>query len=161
MEQIDIRRAEACTGLSRSMLTYLAHQQIVRPSETRDPARGRRRLYSFGDLILLRAIARLLEQGIEVRRLRPKLQKLQREFNSPQEFATALKYLVTDGADVFTVEGTDAITSVMTGQLAFAFLLDIRQLNDEVLNRKRSPTHQQLRRRRGAPRSVAMPAKTA
>src|SRR5260370_36341987 len=121
MEQIDIRRAEACTGLSQAMLTYLAHQQIVRPSETRAPARGRRRLYSFADLILLRAIARLLEQGIEVKRLRPQLQRLQKEFNSQQEFATALKYLVTDGVDVFTVEGKDAIMSAMTGQLAFAF----------------------------------------
>lgn len=149
MEQIDIRRAEACTGLSRAMLTYLAHQQIVRPSETRHPSRGRRRLYSFGDLILLRAIARLLEQGIEVKRLRSQLQKLQREFNSQQEFATALKYLVTDGADVFTVDGKEIITSVMTGQLAFAFLLDIRQLNDEVIKRQRTPVHQRRRRPRG------------
>lgn len=154
MEQIDIRRAEACTGLSRAMLTYLAHQQIVRPSETRHAARGRRRLYSFGDLILLRAIARLLEQGIEVKRLRPQLQKLQKEFNTQQEFATALKYLVTDGADVFTVEGKDQITSALTGQLAFAFLLDLRQLNDEVRNRRLTPTTQQRRRPRGVQRVV-------
>jgi len=152
MELIDIRRAERCTGLSRAMLTYLAHQQIVRPSETKQPGRGRRRLYSFADLILLRAIARLLEQGIEVKRLRSQLQKLQREFNSQQEFATALRYLVTDGADVFMVEGREEIVSVMTGQLAFAFLLDLRQLNDEVVNRKQSPAYQQRRRERGVVR---------
>lgn len=156
MERIDIRRAEACTGLSRAMLTYLAHQQIVRPSETKIPQRGRRRFYSFGDLILLRAIARLLEQGIEVKRLRTKLQRLQAEFNSQQEFATALKYLVTDGADVFTVEGKDAIANVLTGQLAFAFLLDLRQLNDEVTKRHRTPADQQRRRPRGI-RKVGSP----
>jgi DNA-binding transcriptional MerR regulator len=135
------------------MLTYLAHQQIVCPSETLHPSRGRRRLYSFADLILLRAIARLLEQGIEVKRLRPQLQKLQREFNSQQEFATALKYLVTDGVEVFTVEGREAVTSVMTGQLAFAFLLDLRKLNEEVVNRQRTPEHQRRRRPRGVQRA--------
>jgi DNA-binding transcriptional MerR regulator len=154
MQPIDIQKAETCTGLSRSMLTYLAHQQIVRPSETGSPKRGRRRLYSFADLILLRAIARLLEQGIEVKRLRRPLQKLQVEFNSQQEFATAIKYLVTDGVDVFTVQGEDAIANALTGQLAFAFLLDVRQLNDEVTNRKKTPP--ELRRRR--PRGVARAA---
>ena len=154
MTEIDIRRAEARTGLSQAMLTYLAHQGIVRPSETSRPGRGRRRLYSFADLILLRAIARLLEQGIEVKRLRPQLQRLQREFNSQQEFSTAIRYLVTDGADVFTVEGKEAVVNVMTGQLAFAFLLDLRQLNEEVQNRKRTPVHERRRRARGIPKAA-------
>lgn len=149
MDGFDIRLTTFRTGLSRPMLIYLAQQEIVVPTLTPNRRRGRKLIYSLGDVILLRAIARLLEQGVEVKRLKISIRKIQANLNNQMDLIKTVRYMVTDGFDVYLHEEQDILRSVTTGQLGFAFLVNLAQVRDEVERKARTPSSQQRRRPRG------------
>jgi DNA-binding transcriptional MerR regulator len=116
------------------MVDYLARTEVVVPSVLRKPGRGRRRLYSFGDLVVLRAVGRLLESGISVARLKTALKTLQRNFRHLRPEGTLCRYLITDGRNVYLEEESGALTDLTdAGQMAFAFVVDIRGARDDVI----------------------------
>lgn len=92
-----------------------------------------RRSFTFGDVVILRALARLLDAGISVLRLKKSLKALRKRH--PEITPTSLPgaMLVTNGHDVFLREGNDVIEDLNNGQLAFAFVLKLKRLRDETL----------------------------
>lgn len=121
---VNIREAARLSGLKTHMITYLARTDILRPS--RGGGRGTPRLFTFNDVIFLRVIADLLSRGIEVARLRVALKRARDETETWIDIRRSpARYLVTDGTEVFIRRRGDLESKNKTGQLAFAFVLDL------------------------------------
>ena len=116
-------QAAKLAGLSVHMITYLGRHDILNPTIR---GRGRTRLYSFNDVIFLKVIADLLASGIEVKRLRLALQRARSECENWIDIRRVPKrYLVTDGTEVFVRDRGRLEFKTKSGQLAFAFVLDL------------------------------------
>jgi len=128
------REAVSLTGFrSAHMLDYLARSRIVVPSRIAAPGRGRRRLYSFGDLVLLRALNRLLSRRIPVRKLREGLDTLRRKFPNLASEGVPAKFLITDGVNIYFDDSPMGILDLNNdGQLAFAFIIDMHSIKNEI-----------------------------
>src|ERR1700744_5151711 len=123
--------------LSKAMLDYLCREKVVVPSLPGKRGRGRARRYSFGDLVMLRALEKLLGAGVSVRRVRKALQVLRESFGeiSPERLPT--HYLVTDGVGVYLREHAKGKKRLLdldgTGQMSFFFVLELRDIHREIL----------------------------
>jgi DNA-binding transcriptional MerR regulator len=121
------------------MVDYLNRQEIIRPSVLNHPGRGRARLYSFGDVVLLRAVNRLLATGLPVSRLKAALKKLQRDFKHLSADTVLKRFLITDGRDVILEDEPGALVNLSSGgQMAFAFIVDIEHARKEVMSATKS-----------------------
>lgn len=128
----DSAQAATISGLARTMVDYLARTNVVRPSLLRRPGRGRRRLYSFGDLVTLRAVRALLKAGVSVAKLKRAMATLQSHYGRSLGSCPA-EYLFTDGRSVYFRSAKDVVADVAEGnQLVFLFMCDLRQLHAET-----------------------------
>ncbi|OMQ78216.1 hypothetical protein AQ713_28310 [Burkholderia pseudomallei] len=83
----------------------------------------------YADLLLLRVIARLLENGISVLRLRKVLEGL--KVRKDASGLLTKRFVVTDGYNLFLQDGGVA-ELLETGQLSFAFVLELSTLRTEL-----------------------------
>ena len=112
------------------MIDYLCRNELVTPSGDGIRGRGRTRQYIFSDIVLLRVIAKLLSQGISVLQFRKSfLSAKQRQANMREILER--KYLVTDGIQVY-LQNKGVLERIDTGQLSFAFVLDLDPIRDEL-----------------------------
>ena len=126
------RQAAAASGLSLSMVDYLARTRVVRPSVECMPGRGRPRRYSFGDLVALRLLRKFLDAGIAVSRLKRGIAELQRQYGRTLVSCPA-DYLVTDGRQLYFLNAGESVSELAPGgQLVFAFMCDLRQLHADT-----------------------------
>jgi len=112
-------------------LRYWDHVDLVNPSiQGTDGRPGRRRLYSFRDLVALRVIKSLLDNGMSVQRVRRAWDYLRRTADIDNHLAEIK--LVTDGQSIFQVTSTDdeLIDALRSGQLAF--FVAINEIAHEV-----------------------------
>jgi DNA-binding transcriptional MerR regulator len=98
-------------------------------------ARGKTRLYSFGDLVVLKAIAALLKNGVSVLRMKAALEGLRPMHAHITKKGLPASLLFTDGQDVLFLEGRDVLRDLNTGQYAFAFVLDLAHIQQEVVKK--------------------------
>ncbi|MCQ0033134.1 hypothetical protein NAL89_17400 [Burkholderia glumae] len=112
------------------MVNYLARYKIVGASGSEATGRGKQRRYTFADLLLLKVIARLLRGGISVLRLRECISDLQKSGRSVRALMTR-KYVVTDGYNIY-LQDDGVLRRIDSGQMAFAFVLDLSQIRKEV-----------------------------
>lgn len=126
-----LKQAQQLVGLSAAMLEYLCRLRIVVPSHVPCRGRGRARRYSFGDLVLLRVISRLLSNGISVTRMRVALRAIQKRYSN---LSSALKssVLVTDGRAVYLLDKRGALEDVRFGQMAFAFMIELSSIEADL-----------------------------
>jgi DNA-binding transcriptional MerR regulator len=105
-------------GLSESRLAYWDRSGFIRPSGKA----GRRRYYTFQDLIGIRAAKGLLDGGVPVRRVRRSVEALR---NALPKVARPLSELrvVADGSAVLVRDGDGAFEPT-TGQLVLDFRVD-------------------------------------
>jgi len=121
---VDVVKASALSGLSVHMITYLGRIDVVHP--TGAGGQGRRRLYTFNDVLFLRVIAELLGRGIEVKRLGAALKRAKAEADLWGDVRAAPRhYLVTDGTEVFLRRKGRLESKTVDRQLTFAFVLDL------------------------------------
>lgn len=93
---------------------------LVEPSVQRTGGRpGRRRIYSFRDLVALRVVKSLLDNGMSVQRVRRAWDYLRRTAELDEHLAEVK--LVTDGQSIFRVAHDDdeLLDALREGQLAF------------------------------------------
>lgn len=120
---VPVGRAAALSGLSEDMITYLGRLEILTPTRG---GRGRRRMFTFNDVLFLKVISDLLSRGIEVKRLRTALSRARVEAQTWIDIRRApAHYLVTDGTELFLRKRGELESKTMNGQLAFAFVLDL------------------------------------
>jgi DNA-binding transcriptional MerR regulator len=107
----------------------------VRPSLQRTGGRaGRRRLYAFRDLVALRVVKSLLDNGMSLQRVRRAWDYLRRTGDMERHLAEVR--LITDGHSIFRIASNDGevIDALREGQLAFFVAIGeiTREVADDV-----------------------------
>ena len=125
-------RLSNCT---HHQLRYWDRVGLVSPSIQGTGGRpGVRRLYSFRDLIALRVVRSLLDNGMSLQRVRRAWDYLRREGGMEGHLSDVK--LVTDGHSIFRVSNDDGelMDALREGQLAFFVVIDeiARQVEEDV-----------------------------
>lgn len=128
---------QACrlSNCTHHQLRYWDRVGLVGPSIQGTGGRpGVRRLYSFRDLIALRVVRSLLDNGMSLQRVRRAWDYLRREGGMDGHLSDVK--LVTDGLTIFRVSSDDAelMDALREGQLAFFVAIDeiARDVEDDV-----------------------------
>jgi len=119
------QQASQLTGCTQHQLRYWDRVDLVRPSIQGTGGRpGVRRLYSFRDLVALRVVRSLLDNGMSVQRVRRAWDYLRR--NAEMDSHLSEVKLVTDGQTIFRVASGDEelLDALRDGQLAFFVAID-------------------------------------
>jgi tetratricopeptide (TPR) repeat protein len=123
-----VRDVARIFGLKESRLRYWAQTGFINPRGRR---RGRR-MYTFGDLIEIRAARDLLEAGIPLQRVRRNLQALRQAL--PEESHPIGRLRVQSDGDNLAVSEDQATFNPISGQLLLDFEIDeVGQSVAEVL----------------------------
>lgn len=128
-------QASKLTGCTPHQLRYWDRVGLVKPSIQNTGGRpGIRRLYSFRDLVALRVVRSLLDNGMSLQRVRRAWEYLRRE-GAMDEHLAQVK-LVTDGVSIFRVSHDDGelLDALREGQLAFFVAIDeiARDVEEDV-----------------------------
>lgn len=113
-------QASTLTNCTAHQLRYWDRVGLVSPSVQATGGRpGVRRLYSFRDLVALRVVRGLLDNGMSLQRVRRAWDYLRR--HAPFDHHLASVKLVTDGQSIFSVvsDDGDILDALRGGQLAF------------------------------------------
>src|SRR5215216_2144505 len=126
------------TGISLPMISYLLREGYLCPHYG-SGERGQVRYYSYRDLVIARVVQRLREAGVELRRLKPAIQKLAADeywsaMVRKRMSSTALQLLVTDGKRVL-LKSHDGFLEELNGQRSFAFVVHLGSVQAEVKSR--------------------------
>ncbi len=120
MDSFTAQQASVLTGCTAHQLRYWDKVDLVIPSMQSSGGRpGRRRLYSFRDLVALRVVKSLLDNGMSVQRVRRAWDYLRRTASMDDHLASVK--LVTDGQTIFRVAKNEdeLLDALRDGQLAF------------------------------------------
>lgn len=121
------------TGLTYRQLDYWARTDFIGPSNVEKAGLKTRRIYTFTDVLAIRAAMRLLDAGIPLQRIRKAVSRLQSELSNKKEVLYSLVWL-TDGENIFVLENRDTLHDVINGQYVFAFAVDVGHLADKLQN---------------------------
>jgi DNA-binding transcriptional MerR regulator len=124
-EGFTAQQASQLTGCTQHQLRYWDRVDLIRPSIQGTGGKpGIRRLYSFRDLVALRVVRSLLDNGMSVQRVRRAWDYLRR--NADMESHLSEVKLVTDGSTIFRVASGDdeLLDALREGQLAFFVAID-------------------------------------
>lgn len=124
--------AARLTGHTKAMVNYLCRAGIVEPSCACKRGHGSPRHYSFGDLVALRLVARLSAYGISPARLKQDLRAFRRHHPDIALNSLPASHIVTDGKRLFLRQAGETLERILDGQLAFAFVIELPKLRDEV-----------------------------
>lgn len=134
MRGFTAREASRLAGFEKPWtLNHLEREEIFVPDQKRARQQGKYRSYTFRDVVVLRAINRMLKLGARPRRVRDSIETFL-SICPPAEGEDALLkfarqssfFVVTDKAVLFC-ESPIALTNLaMKGQLAFSFMVDNR-----------------------------------
>ncbi len=134
-EGFTAQQASKLTGCTQHQLRYWDRVDLVRPSIQSTGGRpGVRRLYNFRDLVALRVVRSLLDNGMSVQRVRRAWDYLRR--NADMDGHLADVQLVTDGSSIFHVTSNQEqlLDALKEGQLAFFVAIDsiTREVQEDV-----------------------------
>lgn len=128
---------QACrlTNCTHHQLRYWDRVGLVKPSVQKSGGRpGVRRLYSFRDLVALRVVRSLLDNGMSLQRVRRAWDYLRRE-GGMENHLSEVK-LVTDGQTIFRVSSDEGeiLDALREGQLSFFVAIDqiAREVEEDV-----------------------------
>lgn len=137
MEGFTAQQASNLTLCTAHQLRYWDKVNLVRPSiQSTDGRPGRRRLYSFRDLVALRVVKSLLDNGMSVQRVRRAWDYLRRTADMDSHLSEVK--LVTDGQSIFRVaqDEEELLDALRQGQLAFFVAInEIAQSVEEDVTR--------------------------
>ena len=135
MEGFTAQQACRLTDCTAHQLRYWDRVRLIQPSIQGTGGRpGKRRLYSFRDLVALRVVKSLLDNGMSVQRVRRAWDYLRRTADMDSHLAEVK--LVTDGQSIFKVASDEGelIDALREGQLAFFVAIDeiTREVEEDV-----------------------------
>jgi len=135
LEGFTAQQATRLTNCTPHQLRYWDKVGLVEPSSQQTGGRpGRRRLYTFRDLVALRVVKSLLDNGMSVQRVRRAWDYLRRTADMDTHLAEVR--LVTDGHTIFAVTHDDEelLDALRQGQLAFFVAINeiARTVEDDV-----------------------------
>ena len=128
---------QACrlTNCTHHQLRYWDRVGLVKPTVQKSGGRpGVRRLYSFRDLVALRVVRSLLDNGMSLQRVRRAWDYLRREGGMDSHLSDVK--LVTDGQTIFRVSSDEGeiLDALREGQLSFFVAIDqiAREVEEDV-----------------------------
>lgn len=129
--RFSVSQAVRLSGVPYRTLDFWATTGFVVPSIAQASGKGSDRIYSFQDVIAIRAAGRLREAGISLQSLRKVVKHLQQRDGLDSPLSET--FLASDGHDVFEVRG-DEVSSLLRqpGQISFAWVLDLAGVVEEV-----------------------------
>ena len=135
MEGFTAQQASRLTRCTAHQLRYWDKVDLVSPSVQGTGGRpGRRRLYAFRDLVALRVVKSLLDNGMSVQRVRRAWDYLRRTADMDRHLAEVR--LITDGSTIFRVAQSDAeiLDALREGQMAFFLAINeiAKSVEDDV-----------------------------
>jgi DNA-binding transcriptional MerR regulator len=135
LEGFTAQQACRLTGCTPHQLRYWDRVELVAPSVQSTGGRpGKRRLYAFRDLVALRVVKSLLDNGMSVQRVRRAWDYLRSTGDMDRHLAEV--QLVTDGQSIFRVAADDGelVDALREGQLAFFVAIDeiAREVEEDV-----------------------------
>jgi DNA-binding transcriptional MerR regulator len=128
----DAAKAASITGHTPAMLNYLCRTGIIEPTCSCVRGHGKARHYSFGDLVALRLVARLAFLGVSPLKLKEGLRALRERHPEITLQTLPASHIVTNGKHLFLRDEGDTLERILDGQLAFAFVIELPKLRDEV-----------------------------
>ncbi len=116
------RAVLALTGISYRQLDYWARTGLVGSSIRQAAGRGSRRVYSFADLVALRLVGQLREEGVSVQTIRRAVKWLRSHADQP----LATLALTAQGKKVFALTDDPAklMEATADGQVVLAISLE-------------------------------------
>ena len=106
------RAPQVCNivGITYRQLDYWARTDLLRPSLAIAQGSGSQRLYSFGDVVQLRVVKRLLDAGMSLKKIRQAMDLLREQFNSDTPLADVT--LLSDGTTIYAAHSADEVVDV-------------------------------------------------
>ena len=139
IESVDARRAAKICGFKTvAMLDYLERSGVFVRRKPGEKRRGKGRAYTFRDLLVLKVIARLLQNGASVQALKTALIEFQDKkwkadranFSFGEE---KIRYLTVSAGDLFFSDSQKNLFDMTNkGQMVFGFILDLDHLHTEL-----------------------------
>ncbi|HEV3472437.1 MAG TPA: helix-turn-helix domain-containing protein [Actinomycetota bacterium] len=123
MDGFTADQASLFTGCTAHQLRYWDRIGLVRPTVQATGGRpGVRRLYSFRDLVALRAVKSLLDSGMSLQRVRRAYDYLRKRAGLDEQLAGVK--LTADGDSIMASSEGAIVDALREGQLAFFSALD-------------------------------------
>lgn len=120
------------TGFSKYMLDYLAREDIFKPTDTGVSGKGRRRRYSYADVVLLRALHTICAGKGKIRHLKESLVSF-RKLAGPMVPGQRLdRFLVLQGDELCMHDGGSGATGLFTGQMTLSFVVDLAEVTQAI-----------------------------
>ena len=116
---------QACylSGCTSHQLRYWDKVKLVSPTiQSSNGKPGVPKLYSFRDIVSLRVIKTLLDNGMSIQRVRRAWRYLTKNGNLEDQLSNIR--LVSDGKTIYTVEDEVVFDALKSGQLAFFETID-------------------------------------
>lgn len=122
-EAFSTKQVAEILGESERKIRYRDEKGLVKPSVGLASGRGSRRLYSYLDLLALRAVKALQDQGVSLQRIQRCVRYLRKnlsDISQPLTFCT----LLTDGQSIYLVRDEETLIDTVRhqGQQAFVQL---------------------------------------
>ncbi|GAA3740358.1 MerR family transcriptional regulator [Salinactinospora qingdaonensis] len=110
---VGYRSPTACAAaeITYRQLDYWARTGLVEPSVTAGEGAGEQRLYSFGDILILKVVKRLLDTGISLQQIRTAVDHLRQR----QTADLAQITLMSDGVSVYECTSSEEVVDLMQG----------------------------------------------
>jgi DNA-binding transcriptional MerR regulator len=138
-DKFSAKKAVSLCGFgSVAMLDYLQRTGIFIPAGSRKKQRGKRRTYTFRDLLVLKAIKRLLDSGASVANLKASLEEFQKrkwtaDASSLEDKDGVIRYLIVSADSIFLKKDANTLIDLShKGQLTFSFIVDLDNLHSEL-----------------------------
>ena len=128
------KEAVRLSRLTKTMIDYLVRTELLSPSISGPCTKGQKRQFSFSDILILKVINKLLQQGVSVKKLKVALQSLTKSDRKEIERTGVWHYLVTDGNNIYLKRENEILVSLTQGgQLSFLFVIELQNLRSETI----------------------------
>jgi len=134
------RAAKICGFGSVAMLDYLERSGVFVRSERKEGRRGKGRRYNFRDLLILKVLSSLLNNGASVSTIKQSLQQFQTDKWKADRGNLGfddgpLKYLMVSNGKVLYAKSSETLYDLNDkGQMVFSFIVDVDRLHSELIN---------------------------
>jgi DNA-binding transcriptional MerR regulator len=131
--------AAKLTGVSIDNLDKWYRTGFLVPSVADAPSRGVSRIYGFRDLVAIRVVLELREQGISLQSLRRVVEYLRsRKGLTSASEALASSTLISDGQDVYEIEGDARISALRRPGQRMLLMFPLGELVTELRAKARA-----------------------
>ncbi|GBD85635.1 HTH-type transcriptional regulator GlnR [bacterium BMS3Abin02] len=112
MGEQGFRAPQVChlVGITYRQLDYWARTGLLRPSLKAARGSGSQRLYSFGDVVQLKVVKRLLDAGMSLKKIRQAIEILRVQLQSDRPLADVT--LLSDGLTIYAAHSSQEVVDV-------------------------------------------------